>query len=171
MKVLVSDATEEQHKSNLKEAHADSSMQHYPHHFPVLLCGQLGIMHMDRAFKYLNLNGSDKEGTLVPSSVSIIWKTTNHIPSCFQIILQQCASHFTCTDHSMNLLRSQPWLCFYSDYTDVSTRQRVLSLTSTTAMTSHGQGNSHLSGLVKGESKSDVKKPELFWASISVTET
>jgi len=59
-----------------------------PINCPALLCGQLGIMQMDRAFKYLNLNGSDKEGTLVPSSVSIIWKTTNHIPSCFQIIPQ-----------------------------------------------------------------------------------
>lgn len=107
-------------------------MQHYPHKLPCSALWTAAIMHMDRAFKYLNLNGSDKEGTLVPSSVSIIWKTTNHIPSCFQIIPQQRASHFTCTDHSMNLLRSQSWLCFYSGYTDVSTRQRVLSHTSTT---------------------------------------
>lgn len=132
-----------------------------PINCPALLCGQLGIMHMDRAFKYLNLNGSDKEGTLVPSSVSIIWKTTNHIPSCFQIIPQQCASHFTCTNYSMNLLRSQTWWCFYSGYTDVSTRQRVLFHTSTTGMTPCEQGdslNSDLSGLVKGQSKSEVKK-------------
>lgn len=103
-----------QQKSNKafrREAHADSSMQCYPTNCPALLCGQLGIMQMDRAYKYLHLNGSDNEGTLVPSSVSIIWKTTNHIPSCFQIIAQQHASNFTSTN-ATDLLRSWSFVLF-----------------------------------------------------------
>lgn len=115
-----------------QEAHADSSMQCYPHKLPCSLSGQLRIMHMDRAFKYLNLNGSDKEGTLVPSSVSIIWKTTNHIPS----FLLSNRTSAMCPLHFYKLsCQFAKELGFVSGYTDGSTRQRVLPCTHTTGMT------------------------------------